>query len=94
MKIQVLKGLPPYTSDDGTLITTQAMQRLGFQPLPGAWLIQTSGPLSGAQIAAARKAAAGAGLYIETRTRPASSAPLRNWSSLFLNRMLNVVSDP
>jgi putative ABC transport system permease protein len=81
VKIQVLKGLPPYTSDDGTLITTQAMQRLGFQPLPAAWLIQTSGPLSGAQIAAARKAGAGAGLYIETRTRPASSAPLRNWST-------------
>jgi putative ABC transport system permease protein len=81
VKIQVLKGLSPYTSDDGTLITTQAMQRLGFQPLPAAWLIQTSGPLTGAQIAAARKAAAGAGLYTETRTRPASSAPLRNWST-------------
>jgi putative ABC transport system permease protein len=81
VKIQVLKGLPPYTSDDGTLITTQTMQRLGFQPLPAAWLIQTSGPLTGAQIAAARNAAAGAGLYIETRKAPASSAPLRNWST-------------
>jgi putative ABC transport system permease protein len=82
VKIQVLKGLPPYTSDEGTLITTQTMQRLGLQPLPAAWLIQTSGPVTGAQITAARKAAAGAGLYAETRKRPRSSAPLRNWSTV------------
>jgi putative ABC transport system permease protein len=81
VKIELLKGLSPYTSDDGTLITTQAMQRLGLQPLPAAWLIQTSGPLTGAQISAARNAAAGAGLYVETRKAPASSAPLRNWST-------------
>jgi putative ABC transport system permease protein len=81
VKIQVLKGLPAYTSDNGTLITTQAMQRLGLQPLPAAWLIQTSRTLTGAQITAARKAAAGAGLYVETRKAPASSAPLRNWAT-------------
>jgi putative ABC transport system permease protein len=81
VKIQVLRGLPPYTSDAGTLITAQAMQRLGLQSLPAAWLIQTSGPLTSAQIAAARKAAAGAGLYVETRQAPASLAPLRNWST-------------
>ena len=81
VKFQVLKSLSPYTSDNGTLITAPAMQRFGFQPLPAGWLIQASGPLTGAQIAAARNAAAGAGLYIETRKTPASSAPLRNWST-------------
>ena len=81
VKIQQLRGLPPFTADDGTLITTRAMQRLGYQPLPAAWLIQTSGPLTAAQITAARNAAAGAGLYVETRKAPASSAPLRNWST-------------
>jgi putative ABC transport system permease protein len=81
VKVQVLKGLPPYTSDNGTLITTQAMQRLGFQPLPAAWLIQTGGPLTRAEIVTAQMAAAGSGLYVETRTAPSSSAPLRNWST-------------
>jgi putative ABC transport system permease protein len=81
VKIQVLKGLPPYTADEGTLITARGMQRLGFQPLPAGWLIQTSRPLTSTQITTARQAAAGAGLYIETRKRPASSAPLRNWAT-------------
>ncbi len=45
-KIQNVDGLPLYTSDPGTLITTKAMQTLGLQPIPAAWLIQTRGPLT------------------------------------------------
>jgi putative ABC transport system permease protein len=78
---QVSKQLPRYTSDPNTLITSQAMQRLGLRPLAAGWLIQAGAPLTRAQIAAARQAAAAAGLYIETRDVQKSLAPLRNWST-------------
>jgi putative ABC transport system permease protein len=80
-KIQNINLLPVYTSDPGTLITTRAMQTLGLQPTPAAWLIQTRGPLTAAQIQIAQKAAASAGLYVETRIVQTSLAPLRDWST-------------
>jgi putative ABC transport system permease protein len=79
--MQNVDGLPSYTSDPGTLITSKAMRTLGLQPIPAAWLIQTRGPLTSAQIQTAQKAAAGAGLYVETRTVQASLTPLRDWST-------------
>ena len=80
-KIQVVSQLPVYTSAPNTLITEHAMQSLGLQSLPAGWLIQAKQPLTGAQIATARRAAVGAGLYVETRQASKSSAPLRNWST-------------
>jgi putative ABC transport system permease protein len=80
-RIQILKQLPAYTSAPVALITSQAVRTLGLQPLPAAWLIQSKQPLTPAQIATARRAAAQAGLYVETRTAPKSLAPLRNWST-------------
>jgi putative ABC transport system permease protein len=78
---QLFQQLPRYTSAPGILITDRAMRTLGLQALPAAWLIQARQPLTAAQIASARTAAAAAGLYIETRTAPKSLAPLRNWST-------------
>jgi putative ABC transport system permease protein len=43
--------------------------------------MQTNNPLTTAQIHTAQKAAADAGLYVETRKAPKSMAPLRNWST-------------
>jgi putative ABC transport system permease protein len=80
-RIQAFRQLPLYTSAPGTLVTASAMQRLGLQPLPAAWLIQANGPLTSQQIQTARAAAAGIGLYLETRTTHGSLAPLRNWST-------------
>ncbi|MDP1806545.1 MAG: hypothetical protein Q8K72_15320, partial [Acidimicrobiales bacterium] len=60
-------ALPTYSSGPNALLTTQAVERLGLQTRVAGWLIQTDRPLTGAQIEAARKAAAGAGLTIETR---------------------------
>jgi putative ABC transport system permease protein len=65
-KIQAAR-LPMYTTGPSTLLTAQAVERLGLQPQVAGWLIQTARPLTGAQVDAARKAAAGAGLSIETR---------------------------
>lgn len=59
--------LPTYSSGPNALLTAQAVERLGLQTRVAGWLIQTDQPLTGAQIEAARKAAAGAGLTIETR---------------------------
>ncbi|HEX3623408.1 MAG TPA: FtsX-like permease family protein, partial [Acidimicrobiales bacterium] len=80
-KIQALKQLPLGTSAPGVLLTPSAMQRLGLEAVPAAWLIQGNGPLTDQQIQTARTAAAGIGLYVETRTKQASLAPLRNWST-------------
>ncbi len=80
-KIQDINQLPAYTSDSGTLITTKAMRALGLQPIPAAWLIQTRNPLTTAQIQIAQKAAASAGLYVETRNVQASLGRLRDWST-------------
>jgi putative ABC transport system permease protein len=80
-KIQAFKQLPLYTSAPGTLLTTSAMQRLGLEAVPAAWLLQASGPLTSQQIQTARATAASIGLYLETASKQASLAPLRNWST-------------
>jgi putative ABC transport system permease protein len=81
-RFQVIKELPVYTSEPGTLITTKAMRTLGLQPTPAGWLIQTRHPLTTAEIQTAQKAAADAGLYVETRTNQTSLASLRDWSTV------------
>jgi putative ABC transport system permease protein len=60
-------ALPTYSAGPNALLTTQAVQRLGLQTRVAGWLVQTARPLTDAQVDAARKAAAGAGLTIETR---------------------------
>ena len=57
------------------------MRTLGLQPLPAGWLLQTSRPLTPAQVDIARRAAASSGLYVQTRQPRTSLAPLRNWST-------------
>jgi putative ABC transport system permease protein len=59
--------VPTYSSGPNALLTTHAVQRLGLETRVAAWLVQTARPLTGAQIDAARRAASGAGLTIETR---------------------------
>jgi putative ABC transport system permease protein len=68
--------LPRYTSAPTTLITTAAVERLGLQPTPASWLVQTSRPLTSAQLSTVRNLAAGAGLNVETRTERQSRAQL------------------
>lgn len=79
--IQILRQLPTYTSAPGAFLTPHAMQARGLKPIPAGWLLQTSGPLSAAQVDLATKAAAGAGLFVEARQPQKSLAPLRNWST-------------
>jgi putative ABC transport system permease protein len=55
---------------------------LDLQALPSGWLIQIARPLTTAQIDAAQKTAAAAGVYLETNQVQKSLAPLRDWSTL------------
>lgn len=80
-RIQAFSQLPLYTSAPGTLLTPGAVQRLGLTEVPAAWWIQASGPLTSQQIQTAQATAASVGLYVETRSKQSSSAPLRNWST-------------
>ncbi|HET6908388.1 MAG TPA: FtsX-like permease family protein [Mycobacteriales bacterium] len=79
--IQVTHRLPGYTDGPGILLTGHAMQTLGLQPLPASWLLETTRPLTSAQVELARTAAAGTGLYVKTRQPQRSLAPLRNWTT-------------
>lgn len=65
-------ALPVFSSGPSALLTTQALQRLGLQSQTVGWLVRAAHPLTEAQVDAARKAAAGAGLTIETRDSKAS----------------------
>jgi putative ABC transport system permease protein len=80
-KIQILPRLPLSTSAPGTLLPPPAVRRLGLEPVPAAWWIEASGPLTAQQLTTARATASSLGLYVEARTSQTSSAPLRNWST-------------
>jgi len=80
--IQLNTAFPHYTSEPSTLITPQAMQRLGLVPAPTSWLIKAPHALTRAQIADAIHHAAAAGVSIETRKDSVRSlAQLRDWST-------------
>jgi putative ABC transport system permease protein len=79
--VQTFGELPAYTSAPTALITSHAMQELGLKAIPAGWLLQTRSPLTTGQIDTAQKAAAAAGLYVETQSKQKSLAPLRNWST-------------
>jgi putative ABC transport system permease protein len=76
-KIQMV-NLPSYSSDPNTLITTRTLHELGLRPLRAGWLIEARGPITSAQVDAARKSAVVAGLTIETRPTQQSLSRLRN----------------
>jgi putative ABC transport system permease protein len=80
--IAVQHQLPPYDSAPNTLISTQYATSLGLTSSPTGWLLQSSHPLTSAQITAARNAAAAVGLSIETRNKPDHSLQkLRDYST-------------
>ncbi len=70
--------LPAYTSDPITLLTPHALASFHLQPVPAGWLLETPHRLTGAQIGAARRAAAAAGITVESRPTPASLKQLRD----------------
>jgi putative ABC transport system permease protein len=75
--IQTLK-LPTYTSAPDTLLTTRALREFGLKPVTAGWFMQTRSPLTTAQINSAQRAAAAAGITIETQQKQTSNAGLRD----------------
>jgi putative ABC transport system permease protein len=67
---------PRYTSAPTSLMTLGGLHRQHWTQIQAGWLIETSQPLTAAQLAAAREAAAKAGLTIETRNTQASLATI------------------
>jgi putative ABC transport system permease protein len=66
-KIEEVSALPPGTSTPNTVITEHAVHQLGLPTTTAGWLIQTTSPLTAAQISAAQRAAGAAGMTVETR---------------------------
>jgi putative ABC transport system permease protein len=67
--IQQLNALPSGTTAPNTVITEHAIRRLGLASSVAiqGWLIQTARPLTASQIQSAQRAAAAAGMTVETR---------------------------
>jgi len=64
--IQTIAGLPGGTSAPNTLITESAVSRYHLTLSLNGWLIQAPGPLTAAQISAARQLALAYGVTVET----------------------------
>jgi putative ABC transport system permease protein len=79
--IGVSSRLPSYESAPNTLISPRYVATLGLTSAPVGWLLQSGHPLTSAEIASARTAAANAGLVIEARNKPDHSLQkLRDYS--------------
>jgi putative ABC transport system permease protein len=80
-RMQQLDALPSGTSAPNTVITENAVRKLGLDVTPTGWLIQTPHPLTEAQITGARQSAAAAGMSIETSSQAPTSAEVLNWAT-------------
>jgi putative ABC transport system permease protein len=70
---------PSYTSLPGSFITPDALRRRGWEAAgSGRWLVETSRPMTGDQLATAREVAAGSGLTIESRDHQEGLPRLRS----------------
>jgi putative ABC transport system permease protein len=69
--------LPGYRSLPSVLVTPEALERRGLEAVRSGWLIETGRPLTSDQIDQAREAATAAGLFLEVRDGPPSTAIVR-----------------
>ena len=80
--IQTIGALPSGTSAPNTVVTEQAVHKLGIQTSLGGWMILTDHPLTTTQINSARLAASALGMTIETKSDSPSSAQVIDWATL------------
>jgi putative ABC transport system permease protein len=67
---------PGYTSAPTSLMTLSGLHRQHWTQIQSGWLVESSQPLTAAQLAAAREVAATAGLTVEARNTQASLATI------------------
>jgi putative ABC transport system permease protein len=77
-----VSALPAGTSAPNTVITEYAVKRLGLTLITSGWLVETSKPLSAAQLTGARGTAAAAGMSIESKSSIPTSATIIDWATL------------
>jgi putative ABC transport system permease protein len=70
--------LPGYLSLPSVLVTPEALETRGLEAARAGWLVQTDRPLTSDQIDQAREVATSAGLFLEVREAPQSSAAVRS----------------
>jgi putative ABC transport system permease protein len=71
-----------YSSAPRHLITADALRRYGLETRRVGWFLQSASPLTNAQLGAARRAAADAGLTIETRSQQQGLRSLRTGATV------------
>jgi putative ABC transport system permease protein len=81
--IEEVSALPSGTAAPNTVITEHAIHTLHLHPFTAGWLIQTTEPLSAAQINSARLLAAASGLTIATRNHEPTPDQVINWATVF-----------
>lgn len=69
---------PPYSSVPQALITDHGVEAGGWTVAPAGWLVESSRPISDAQLAAAQEMAAASGLTIESRDAQSGLSTLRS----------------
>ncbi|MGB6453498.1 MAG: FtsX-like permease family protein [Streptosporangiaceae bacterium] len=82
-KIEEVSALPPGTSAPNTVITEHAVHQLGLPTTTVGWLIQTTSPLTAAQVSAAQRAAGAAGMTVETRNSIPTLAEIVDVATVF-----------
>jgi putative ABC transport system permease protein len=69
--------VPDYSAAPNTFVTPEAVRRHGWRAAREGWLVESSRPLTGSQVADARELAADAGLTVETRDDGSDLAAVR-----------------
>jgi putative ABC transport system permease protein len=77
VEVEPIDG-PGYTSLPDSLMTPEAVEHQGWEAVRAGWLLEADHPLTDDQIQRAHDSATGAGLFLETRRGPGSTATLRN----------------
>jgi putative ABC transport system permease protein len=70
--------VPAYRSPPRSFVTSEALDRHGWESVPAAWLIETKEPLTADQLDEVRERAADAGLRVEARNAQEELSQLRS----------------
>jgi putative ABC transport system permease protein len=70
--------VPDYSAAPNTFVTPEAVSQRGWQVARAGWLVESSAPLTGEQIASATDLAADAGLTVEARDDRSDLAAVRS----------------
>ena len=82
-RIEEVPALPSGVAAPNTVLTEHAVRSLSLRTVTSGWLVETRHPLTAAEITGARRAAAAAGLQVETKNDQPTSAEVIDWATVF-----------